>query len=280
MNVPVFKDWFKSLSITNLYVAAKIHSDGSSIYCPDYRKHTCSKIERKTDPTVVVLDDFDHSVKLGVPAGTKGKVSFSLTIEYKGGDKPPHWSKVPQESVSILPFDLPFECTPEGDCKFLKKAGTRSGQFPNRNLSVDIDFYHKRENPSDTSLPGIPDAIWKEWMKKLGILKIVIIARLTMSENGPASESFTIKDESVAVPSIGAGSTGEFTAILGPVTIELEPVGVAPPLTVPGGVRYHVYFDRDSSELDKVVKGSNEAPKHQGNAFSAWVREEITQNGT
>ena len=140
---------------------------------------------------------------------------------------------------------------------------------------MDIDFYHKRENPSDTSLPGIPDAIWKEWMKKLGILKIVIIARLTMSENGPASESFTVKDESVAVPSIGAGSTGEFTAILGPVIIELEPIDVAPPITVPGGVRYHVYFDKDSSELDKVVKGGNEAPKHQGNAFAAWVREEI-----
>ena len=42
-----------------------------------------------------------------------------------------------------------------------------------------------------------------------------------------------------------------------------------PPITVPGGVRYHVYFDKDSSELDKVVKGGNEAPKHQGNAFAA-----------
>ena len=48
-----------------------------------------------------------------------------------------------------------------------------------------------------------------------------------MSENGPASESFTVKDESVAVPSIGAGSTGEFTAILGPVIIELEPIDAA-----------------------------------------------------
>jgi hypothetical protein len=57
--------------------------------------------------------------------------------------------------------------------------------------------------------------------------------------------------------------------------IELEPVEVAPPVTVPGGVLYHVYFDRDSSELDKVVNSPNEGPKHQGNALADWVRQNL-----
>ena len=82
-----------------------------------------------------------------------------------------------------------------------------------------------------------------------------------MTENGPGLVNVTVKDESAVIPDqIVAGSTGELTAVLGPVIIELEPIDVAPPITVPGGVRYHVYFDKDSSELDKVVKGGNEAP--------------------
>ena len=40
-------------------------------------------------------------------------------------------------------------------------------------------------------------------------------------------------------------------------------------------MRYHVYFDVDSSELDKVVKSSGEPPKHQGNALATWVRENL-----
>ncbi len=99
-------------------------------------------------------------------------------------------------------------------------------------------------------------------MKQLSILKIVIIAKLSMTENGPGLVNVTVKDESAVIPDqIVAGSTGELTAVLGPVIIELEPIDVAPPITVPGGVRYHVYFDKDSSELDKVVKGGNEAPR-------------------
>jgi hypothetical protein len=61
-------------------------------------------------------------------------------------------------------------------------------------------------------------------MKQLRILKIVIIANLKMSENGPGSVSVTVKDESAAIPDqIVAGSTGELTAVLGPVTIGFEP---------------------------------------------------------
>ena len=202
-------------------------------------------------------------------------MSFSLTIQYKGNEKPPHWSKVPQGSVPAGVV-LPFQCTPEGDFKFLRKTGPAPCTFPDRALSVELEVYHKRENPSDISLPGVPEAVWKKWMKQLRILKIVIIAKLTMTENGPGTVSVTVKDESAAIPDpIVAGSTGELTAVLGPMTIELEPIDVAPPITVPGGVRYHVYFDVDSSELDKVVKSPNEGPKHQGNALATWVREEF-----
>ena len=163
------------------------------------------------------LDDFDHSVKLGIPAGNHGKVTFSLTIDYKGNEKPQHWSKVPQGSAKVG-VDLPFECSPEGDFKFLRKTGPSSGQFPDRALSVELEVYHKRENPSDVGLPGIPESEWKEWMKQLRILKIVMIAKLTMTENGPGLASVTVKDESAAIPDqIIAGATGDLTAILGPM---------------------------------------------------------------
>jgi hypothetical protein len=277
MNVEV-RGWLRFLSIRYLNVTAQVVTDGSSIHCPDYRLNKCSKNDRKKDPISIFLDDFDHSVKLGIPAGNHGKVSFSLTIDYKGNEKPPHWSKVPQGSAKVG-VDLPFQCSPEGDFKFLRKTGTSSAQFPDRALSVELEVYHKRENPSDISLPGVPEAEWKKWMEQLRILKIVIIAKLTMTENGPGSASVTVKDESAAIPDqIVAGSTGELTAVLGPVTIELEPIDVAPPITVPGGVRYHVYFDVDSSELDKVVTSPNEGPKHQGNALADWVREELNSN--
>jgi hypothetical protein len=143
-------------------------------------------------------------------------------------------------------------------------------------LSVEIEAYHQRENPSDISLPGVPELEWKQWMQQLRTLKIGMVARLTMTENGPGTASVTVKDESATIPDpIIAGSTGDFTAILGPMAIELEPIEVAPPITAPGGVRYHVYFDVDSSELDKVVKSSGEPPKHQGNALATWVRENL-----
>jgi len=221
------------------------------------------------------LVDFDHPIKLGIPAGSHGKVIFSSTITYRGSEKPPHWSKVPQGSIPAA-VTLPFQCTPEGDFKFERKTGTVSAAFPDRALSVELEVYHKRENPSDISLPGVPEAEWKKWMEQLRILKIVIIAKLTMTENGPGMLSVTVKDESAAIPDpIIAGSTGDYTAVLGPIAIELEPIDVAPPVTVPGGVRYHVYFDVDSSELDKVVKSSGEPPKHQGNALATWVRENL-----
>jgi hypothetical protein len=84
----------------------------------------------------------------------------------------------------------------------------------------------------------------------------------------------TVKDESAAIPQVVAGSTGERTAVIGPMTIELEPIEVAPPITAEQGLLYHAYFDINSSELDKVVKGPRET-KHQGNALATWVRQSL-----
>jgi hypothetical protein len=275
MNVPVHQ-WLGPLSIANLNVTARITTDGSSVYCSDPRLNTCSAGDRKKDPSSLMLDDFGRSLKLGVPAGTKGNVDFALTILYKGTEKVPHWSKVAQGSVTIF-IEFPFSCSPEGDVKFERKIGRKNETWPDTNLSVELDIYHKSENPSDLKLPGVPESEWNQWMKQLRILRIVMIARLTMSEkeDEPGTISKTGKDESAAIPDITVGSTGERTAEFGPLTIELEPVDVAPPITIPQGVLYHVYFDPDSSELDKVVKSPNEGPKHQGNALAAWVRENL-----
>jgi hypothetical protein len=83
MNVEV-REWIRFLSIRYLNVTAQVVTDGSSIYCPDRRLNKCSKNDRKKDPTSIFLDDFDHSVKLGIPAGNHGKVTFSLTINLQG----------------------------------------------------------------------------------------------------------------------------------------------------------------------------------------------------
>ena len=83
MNVEV-RGWLRFLSIRYLNVTAQVVTDGSSIHCPDYRLNKCSKNDRKKDPISIFLDDFDHSVKLGIPAGNHGKVTFSLTINLQG----------------------------------------------------------------------------------------------------------------------------------------------------------------------------------------------------
>ena len=125
---------------------------------------------------------------------------------------------------------------------------------------MEIEAYHQRENPSDISLPGVPELEWKQWMQQLRTLKIGMVARLTMTENGPGTASVTVKDESATIPDpIIAGSTGDFTAILGPMAIELEPIEVAPPITAPGGVRYHVTLMSTPLNCAKVVKSSRTA---------------------
>jgi hypothetical protein len=266
--------WIRDLHINHLSVTAEIVPDGSSEYCSNSRLNSCARKDRRKDLVTLWLEDFDRSVKLGIPAGKRGTVGFSLTIEYKGTHKPRYSSEVLQGSVNDR-VNLPFQCTPEGDFTFERKTGTIFGRRPDRALSVEIEVYPKRENIADTPLPGVPESVWKEWMKQLRTLKIVMIARLTMTQGGPGLASVTIKDESASIPQVVAGSTGERTAVLGPMTIELEPIEVAPPITAEQGLLYHAYFGIDSSELDKVVKGRGGEAKHQGNALATWVRQSL-----
>jgi hypothetical protein len=280
MTVNVDDPWVVSLNIRQLNVTAQVTTDGSSIYCPT-GANDCPAGDRKKDPSSLMFRAFEQTIKLGVPKGTKGKVEFALTIQYKGVAKVPHWSKVAQGIVPVR-AELKFSCTPDGDFKFERPLGINRGTFPDRNLSVDLDIYHERLNPSDTNLPGVPELEWNKWMKQLRILRIVMITRLTMSEDedDPGTTSVTTKDESAAIPGPinHVGATGKRTAVLGRLLIELEPVDVAPPITIPGGVAYFVYFDPGSSELDKVVKSFGVGPTHQGNALAKWVRENLNSN--
>jgi hypothetical protein len=279
MTVNVDDPWVVSLNIRQLNVTAQVTTDGSSIYCPT-GANDCPAGDRKKDPSSLMFRAFEQTIKLGVPKGTKGKVEFAMTIQYKGVAKVPHWSKVAQGIVPVR-AELKFSCTPEGDFKFERPLGINRGTFPDRNLSVDLDIYHERLNPSDTNLPGVPELEWNKWMKQLRILRIVMITRLTMSEDedDPGTTSVTTKDESAAIPGpVKAEATGKRTAVLGRLLIELEPVDVAPPITIPQGLLYHVYFDPDSSELDKVVNWPGNGPTHQGNALAKWVRENLNSN--
>ena len=79
MNVLV-RQWLRSLSIAYLNVTAQVTVDGTSVYCSDPRSNKCSKADQKKGPANLALTDFDHSVKLGIPAGTRGKVDLSLTF--------------------------------------------------------------------------------------------------------------------------------------------------------------------------------------------------------
>ena len=68
----------------------------------------------KKGPANLALTDFDHSVKLGIPAGTRGKVGLSLTIQYKGSEKPhvgPSYLRGALPSPPTFPSDAPRKAT-------------------------------------------------------------------------------------------------------------------------------------------------------------------------
>jgi hypothetical protein len=121
-------------------------------------------------------------------------------------------------------------------------------------------------------------------MKQFRTLRVVIIAKLTASANGPGRYSVTINPESVPLPaSFTAGSTGTHTARLGPMIIDLVPVGTRPPLTDFGrkGPRYFVYFGIGSAEIDnigEVDEGGKRRKVHQGNAFDAWITDHLIKS--
>src|SRR5260370_29374006 len=129
------RNWIRFLGIAYLNVTHKVTSFGSSVHCSDPRRNICAPKDRVTDPVNLILDDFDHSVKLGIPAGNAGKLQLSLTIQYQGTEKPPRWSEIPHGIVNTT-LTLPFRCTPEGDFTFDMKSGKHSASFADRALSV------------------------------------------------------------------------------------------------------------------------------------------------
>jgi hypothetical protein len=251
--------WNRSLSVPVVRVTAQVISDHSTIQGPGVHPL-----------------DFDRPVRLGVRAGARGQVGISLRIDYDGNSKPQYWSKVAQAHWPIRPVTLPFRCTPEGDITLERPVGRSSATFPGSTLSVDIEVYQRRDTPHNSYMLGIPPSVWDAWMKQLHMLRVVVIANLTVSQNqnDPGSLSVTVNNDSVPIPPpFVAGSTGARTARLGPMTVELEPVGATPPITAPQGIVYRVYFGVDSDQIDRIVKDGTGVSRHQGKALDAWIRD-------
>jgi hypothetical protein len=263
------KDWIKSLSVPIIKVTASATPDNVAIQGPE-----------KVNPL-----PFDRPVRMWIRAGDleqdqHGKVGLNLNIEYQGTEKIPRSSKVARERFAISSLMLPFECTAEGNIRLTNPPNRRRAPRPG-GLSVDIEVYQRRDKPKNSPMRDIPSSVWNEWMTKLSILRIVVIVKLTASENGPSWYSVDVKDESVPIPTaINVGSTGTHTALLGPMTIDLVPEDARPPITAPQGILWRVYFGRDSFEIDKIV---DEGPDgrggrrrvHQGNALDAWIRNDL-----
>ena len=255
----IVKGWGKSLGIVYLEVTAEVVSD--------------KVVVSGTNGSHQELG-FDNPVKLGLPAGKRGDVTLSFTVGYDaGGDKPRGWSHSPKDTVPVK-IGLPIECTPTGEVTLLRKGRT-SVSFDDQDLSVDVEIYSWTDHPCDIGPSGVPKSAWNDWMKQLGVLHIVAIAKLAMT-NGGGSVSFTFMQPFYPVPSpIVAGATGPTTAVVGPMQIDIEPVDVAPPLTAPQGIRYRVYFDVDSADLDKVVKEAPGGAKDQGKALDDWIKADL-----
>jgi hypothetical protein len=284
MKVHVTK-WVHDFGIISLNLTPKVVSGGSFVRCPNHGSDLCAAKDRiRGKSEELVFDNFQQTVKLGVPAGEGGTVGFSLAIEYVGIEPPPKSSKVMQGAAKIQ-ANFPFQCTPEGDVRLNRdtKSGGRPDHtgpvyFPDRALSVDIEVYPRSQKPDppDSFMKGIPTSVWDEWMKQIRVLRLAIFARLTMSENGPGSVSVTVNNESVPIPDPLVTNR---TALVGPMAIELEPVDAVPTAetlakTAPQGLLYDVYFDIGSAELDKIVSAAGDT-KHQGNALDAWIRENV-----
>jgi hypothetical protein len=292
--------WLKLYNVNFLYVTAVVYSDESTIF-EEPGSDTGATIHGPGHHPLALVHDVP--VRLGVPAGKEiarsatlgraspatlsqfqnkeGDIKFDLKIEYKGLKPPPRsWSRLPGERVSIFQT-LAFECTPKGDFEF-KYKGVPKVKIPDRDLSVDIEVYHWKENPKrDTRVDDIPREVFEEWVKQMNIIHIEIIAKLTLTY-GSGWISVSVKEGSspdLSLPSDIKGdfSTGEDTAAFGPMRIDLEPVGAGPPITMPNGVSWPVYFGVGSADIDKIVEGPT-GKKHQGQLLDERVREALSKH--
>ncbi len=263
-------DWYKALGVGFLNVTAHAISDKLTVHGTP-----SSPLQ---GPANLEFEGWDapgqFTKKLGFPAGKRGSVEFSLQVDYKGVGKPPGWSREARGSVKLPSVTLPFRCTPEGDFTLLR-SGRTGGNFPDQPLTVDIAVYQVKKHPTDLRPALVPAPVWDDWMKQMNLLRLVIVANLSVNEAGPGRISVTIHPDSVAPPNIVAGSTGPDTAVLGPFIIDLEPIDLAPPLTSEGGILYSVYFEKGSADIDTVVTVPGYGGQHQGNAFDDWLKHDV-----
>jgi hypothetical protein len=271
LNVP---QWVHDFGIVSLNFTPKVISASSSVRCPNFVSDKCPAKDRiRGRSEELAFDTFERPVKLGVAAGEDGTVGFSLAIEYIGIEKPPKSSDVMQGAVNFQ-ANFPFQCTPEGDVRLKRKGRSGPAYFPDRALSLDIEVYPRSEVPENVIVAGMPRSVWDEWMKQIRLLRLVIFARLTMSEKGPGSVSVTVNDPSVPIPDPLVTNR---TALVGPMAIELEPVDAVPSITAPQGLLYDAYFEVASFDLDKIVSAAGDT-KHQGNALDAWLSENVVKH--
>ena len=273
VNVP---EWVREFGVISLNLTPTVFSDSSFVRCPNPGSDLCAQKDRiQGKSEELVLNDFVSPVKLGIPAGKESMIGFSLAIQYIGQKSPQRSPMVLQGAFTSPNVKFKVYCSPEGNIKLIKpeRGRTPPSYFPDRSLSMDLEVYPGigKPDPADAPMPGIPTSVWNEWMKQISVVRLTIFAAFTMSVDGPGSTSVTVYDGSVSIPS---PETTNKTALVGPMTIELEPVDAIPTITAPQGFLYDVYFDVGSFELDKIVSAAGDT-KHQGNALDAWIRENV-----
>ena len=216
----------------------------------------------------------------GVEVGS-GVVSISMIIAWPEHHAPGYPS-APADTAMVT-FQVPYQCTSEGDPEELPPGNDFKLPKPQRlppisnvidsPMSVAFYGYFWKEHPDDPPKPLVPTKVMHEWMKQLNILHIVVHTTVTLGEQGKGLLYFEYKDESVAVPTFTAGSTGERTARLPPVEIILDPIGMPPPITTQQGLLKRVYFEIDSSDLNKIVKEPGGTTWHQAGALDDFIKD-------
>jgi hypothetical protein len=233
-----------------------------------------------TQPSTSQLEPSTASgaARFGVEVGS-GMVSVQMKIAWPEHHAPRHPS-APAGTETVV-FQVPYECTAEGDPEELPPGNDFKLPKPQRlapisnvidsPLSVAFYGYFWTEHPDDPPKTWVPTKVMHDWMKQLNILHIVVHTTVTLGEEGKGKLYLEYKDKSVAVPTFTAGSTGARTARLPSVEIILDPIGMPPPITTQQGLQKRVYFEVDSSELNKIVKEAGGTTAHQAGALDEFI---------
>ena len=255
-----------------------VHQWARDIGLPWLDVNTTASIQPKTNP--IEQTNPSDPLQFGVEVG-KGVVLISTTIGLPEHHAPGYpWA--PAGTAKAPTFRVEYECTAEGDPEELPPGNDFKLPKPHRQvvtevidppLSVDVVVYFWKEHPNDFPKESIPTEVMRKWMKQLNVLHIVVHTKVTLAETGSGSFSVEYKDESAPIPTITDGSTGSRTALLPPMEIILDPIGMPPPITTPNGLLRRAYFDVDSSDLNKIVKEPAGLPVHQANELDGFIKD-------